>query len=194
MMRLLLLAAGAFFIVGCDGDDGAAGATGAAGGPGADGFSCWDLNQNGVGDLPDEDLNGDGVVDTLDCREPLPMIAVAGKLSSDTGGVLDRFTAVWFEPAAGGARIDAEVAVDGSYTISLDEGDYNAYASRPGYEDVVVAFTVTDGIVNTLDIVLPEVPDGEYITSEQCGWCHTTQYSSFIQTGHPFKLNKVVNG
>ncbi|MBT8111482.1 MAG: hypothetical protein KJO27_12245 [Gammaproteobacteria bacterium] len=193
IMRLLLLAAGAFLVAGCDGDDGAAGAAGAAGGPGVDGFSCWDLNQNGNPD-PDEDLNGDGAINTLDCREPLPMNAVAGKLSSDTGGVLDRFAAVWFEPAAGGARIDAEVAVDGSYTISLDEGDYNAYASRPGYEDVVVAFTVTDGIVNTLDIVLPEVPDGEYITSEQCGWCHTTQYSSFIQTGHPFKLNKVVNG
>ncbi len=56
-----------FGLSGCDGDDGAAGAAGAAGGDGSDGISCWDLNQNGVGDIPDEDINGDGVVDVLDC-------------------------------------------------------------------------------------------------------------------------------
>jgi len=63
-----------FGLSGCEGDDGtagAAGATGAAGSDGTDGtdgVACWDLNQNGVGDLPDEDLNGDGVVDVLDCN------------------------------------------------------------------------------------------------------------------------------
>ena len=192
IQRLLLLAAGAFLVAGCDGDDGAAGAMGAAGGPGTSGFSCWDLNQNGTADA-DEDLNGDGVIDVLDCREPLPSIAVSGKVST-AAGPLDRFTAVWFEPTGGGDRLDAEVAIDGSYTIALDEGDYIAYASRPGYEDVVVnPFAVADGGANALDFVLPEVPDGEYITSEDCGWCHTVEYASFLQTGHPFKLNKVVN-
>ncbi len=34
--------------------------------PGADGADCWDLNGNGEGDL-DEDLNGDGAFDALDC-------------------------------------------------------------------------------------------------------------------------------
>jgi hypothetical protein len=55
---------------GCDGDDGAAGAAGAAGPPGPPGISCWDLNENGIGDLPDEDINGDGVVNVLDCQPP----------------------------------------------------------------------------------------------------------------------------
>jgi len=58
-------------MAGCDGDDGdsgPAGATGVDGAAGSDGISCWDLNENGVGDLPDEDLNGDGVVDVLDCN------------------------------------------------------------------------------------------------------------------------------
>jgi hypothetical protein len=36
--------------------------------PGPAGRSCWDLNDNGVGDLDLEDVNGDGVVDVLDCR------------------------------------------------------------------------------------------------------------------------------
>jgi octaheme c-type cytochrome (tetrathionate reductase family) len=54
----------AFAIAGCEGDDGAPGADGAAG---ADGVACWDLNGNGVGD-PEEDVNGDGVVDVVDCN------------------------------------------------------------------------------------------------------------------------------
>ena len=63
----------AFTIAGCEGDDGAAGADGADGvdgldgAPGAGGVACWDLNANGVGD-PEEDLNGDGAVDVLDCN------------------------------------------------------------------------------------------------------------------------------
>jgi len=40
--RLLLIAASAFLIAGCDGDDGAAGAAGAAGAPGADGSDAVD--------------------------------------------------------------------------------------------------------------------------------------------------------
>lgn len=55
----LLLALG-----GCSGDDGR---DGSAGVPGGDGISCWDLNENGIAD-PEEDTNGDGVVDVLDCQ------------------------------------------------------------------------------------------------------------------------------
>jgi len=29
---------------------------------------CWDLNNNGIGDLPDEDANGDNLVDVADCK------------------------------------------------------------------------------------------------------------------------------
>ncbi len=57
----------AITLAGCEGDDGAPGADGVDGAAGIDGFSCWDLNENGVAD-PDEDLNGDGVVDTQDCN------------------------------------------------------------------------------------------------------------------------------
>jgi len=57
----------AFTIAGCEGDDGAPGADGVDGVNGVDGLACWDLNGNGQGD-PEEDLNGDGVVDVLDCN------------------------------------------------------------------------------------------------------------------------------
>ena len=71
-----------FGLAGCEGDDGTNGAAGpqgvagvdgtdgmdgADGADGADGISCWDLNENGAKDLPDEDINNDGVVDVDDC-------------------------------------------------------------------------------------------------------------------------------
>lgn len=46
------------------GDQGDSGQDGAKGDPG---LSCWDLNENGVRDLPDEDRDGDGDVDVDDC-------------------------------------------------------------------------------------------------------------------------------
>lgn len=55
---------------GDDGSDGAQGPTGPQGLSGANGTACWDLNGNGTGDLPAEDINGDLVVDVLDCTGP----------------------------------------------------------------------------------------------------------------------------
>jgi len=58
-------------LAGCSGDDGNDGAQGPAGQPGADGsngFNCWDLNENGIPDFPEEDLNGDGEINVLDCN------------------------------------------------------------------------------------------------------------------------------
>ena len=48
--------AAVFALTGCEGDDGDDGAPGAQGDAG---LACWYLNENGIKDLPDEDLNGD---------------------------------------------------------------------------------------------------------------------------------------
>jgi len=81
----------AFAIAGCEGDDGldgqdgldgVDGAPGADGADGADGVACWDLNENGIGD-PEEDLNGDGVVDVRDCNAIASGISGAQKLHAD---------------------------------------------------------------------------------------------------------------
>ncbi len=37
--------------------------------PGVDGLNCWDVNGNGTDDI-EEDVNGDGVFDALDCQGP----------------------------------------------------------------------------------------------------------------------------
>jgi len=74
LIPLLSIALLAFTVAGCedgkdgiDGIDGINGAAGAAGPGGVDGVDCWDLNANGAAD-PEEDLNGDGVVDVFDCN------------------------------------------------------------------------------------------------------------------------------
>ena len=54
-------------LAGCDGDDGDDGNDGSDGDPG---LACWDLNENGIKDFPEEDTNGDGVIDVIDCRAP----------------------------------------------------------------------------------------------------------------------------
>jgi OmcA/MtrC family decaheme c-type cytochrome len=78
-----------FGLTGCEGDDGAPGADGtdgtngtpgAAGPPGTDGTdgqACWDLNGNGIGDVAEEDLNLDGVVDVKDCGPGSDAVAAA---------------------------------------------------------------------------------------------------------------------
>jgi octaheme c-type cytochrome (tetrathionate reductase family) len=68
LVSVMFLAAG---MAGCsDGKNGVDGANGAPGTAGEAGLSCWDLNQNGQQDLPDEDINNDGVIDVRDCRAP----------------------------------------------------------------------------------------------------------------------------
>ena len=52
---------------GPQGNDGLQGPVGADGAVGPDGIECWDLNGNGAGDMPAEDINGDLVVDVNDC-------------------------------------------------------------------------------------------------------------------------------
>jgi len=65
---LLLVAALGLGLAGCEGDNGLDGLDGADGLLGADGQACWDIDNNGTGDLPDEDFNNDGVVDVYDCN------------------------------------------------------------------------------------------------------------------------------
>jgi hypothetical protein len=52
---------------GADGEDGQDGEPGQDGEDGEDGLNCWDLDGDGVAD-PEEDINGDGVHNALDCQ------------------------------------------------------------------------------------------------------------------------------
>jgi OmcA/MtrC family decaheme c-type cytochrome len=76
-------------VAGCDGDDGDDGARGPAGSDGDTGLACWDLNENGIKDFPEEDTNGDGEIDVLDCRAP----GAGGGLDLSNPDVVDALVA-----------------------------------------------------------------------------------------------------
>lgn len=100
-------------VAGADGIDGATGPQGVAGTDGqngingSDGFnglSCWDLNGDDITDA-NEDLNGDGYWDTLDCK------GASGVLYLTTNAITEPFPC---EPAAEGA-----VALNSFYTLCV---------------------------------------------------------------------------
>ncbi|MDH3352692.1 MAG: hypothetical protein OEM51_14190, partial [Gammaproteobacteria bacterium] len=135
--RLAALLVLGIFLVGCDGDDGAAGAAGAVG---ADGQECWDLNGNGAGDLPDEDLNDDGLVDVLDCNPTANIVAAAvaeaevEACATCHGGVGEEHTAIY------------DSYVDPS-TLALTINSVTSVADGAGAFDVTVEFSITkDGL------------------------------------------------
>jgi hypothetical protein len=64
------------------GPAGADGADGAAGQDGAPGQDCWDLNSNMRADA-DEDANGDGAVDVLDCQGDVSGVLANGVVNAD---------------------------------------------------------------------------------------------------------------
>lgn len=57
-------------VAGPQGIQGLDGPMGLSGASGEDGIHCWDLNENGIADLPEEDKNSDETVDVLDCVGP----------------------------------------------------------------------------------------------------------------------------
>lgn len=81
---------------GADGPEGPAGPPGPPGADGTDGtdgvdgingLHCYDINQNGQCDLPEEDVNGDGECSVLDCEGPQGIQGEPGPSgsSSNTG-------------------------------------------------------------------------------------------------------------
>jgi len=120
------------------GPAGPAGAAGGAGAPGADaqpGLSCWDLDGDGVGS-PDEDINGDGNYDALDCRgEPGPPGA-DGRPGADgepgaaglPGAAGQSGTCCWDLDGNGIGTRDEDINGDGVY----DAMDCQGVASIPG--------------------------------------------------------------
>ncbi|MEN8135887.1 MAG: hypothetical protein ABFS18_10195 [Thermodesulfobacteriota bacterium] len=100
-------------VAGVDGIDGATGPQGVAGtdgqngangSDGLNGLSCWDLNGDDIADA-NEDVNGDGYWDTLDCR------GTDGVIYLSPNAITEPFPC---EPAAEGA-----VALTSLYTLCV---------------------------------------------------------------------------
>jgi hypothetical protein len=146
-------------ISGCEGDDGAAGA---AGPPGADGISCWDLNQNGIAD-PEEDINGDGVVDVFDCQAPPPSAAIIPGVntafdsitevatSATANGTYDAVSDFTYDAATETITLGAGsvpsgglfVRITGDATLGGVTSSYTLYTFVASNDDIVAANELT---------------------------------------------------
>lgn len=51
-----------------------------------------------------------------------------------------------------------------------------------------------EGAVAEAEEMAAAVTGAEYISSAACGECHEDNYAAFMQSGHPYKLNPVVDG
>ncbi len=123
-----------------------------------------------------------------------PVTTFSGSVVSGSTA-LDEHVALMLTPTGGGTGVSLIVATDGTFSDStVTVGTYSVAATRPGYEDFSQSsYEVVVGTANTLTVDMNALAANTYIGSEDCGLCHETNYASFIQTGHPFKINKVVN-
>ena len=126
---------------------------------------------------------------------PTPPPATTGisGLASGPSGALDDYVMITITPA-GGAEFAA--GTDGTYSkTGLAAGDYTLAATRPGYADYTSpTLTVLDGEVLVHDFTMTALAAGLYIGTQACGVCHTTQLDNHLQSGHPYKITKVVGG
>ncbi len=136
----------AFTLAGCSGDDGNNGQPGADGADGAAGLACWDLNENGVPDIPDEDRNNDGVVDVLDCQivaDTVPVESCA--VCHGDGGIGDAVAAHALPPIEDVTNVAFLVNgpdLDVTFDLAADG------APALGYDQIQRGYR-TDGLVRT---------------------------------------------
>jgi len=115
-------------IEGPQGPPGADGMDGAPGMDGADGINCWDLNGNGEGDITEdetnEDLNGDEVVDVLDCQGPIGLQGLQGPigLPGERGEGLTCENQILIKQLIGGFEL-SQGCVSGPLTVDAGEDE-----------------------------------------------------------------------
>ncbi len=174
------VAVAALLAAGCEGSEGT---TGAAGTDGAAGISCWDLNENGACDADTEDTDGDGECSVTDCAGAEGDPGKDGK-DGDPG-------------KDGEAGKDGTAGTDGAAGISCWDLDGNG-ACDAATEDID-----GDGSCTAADCAGPMGEKGDtgsgfeppsYVGSAKCGECHAAEYAEHMNSGHPYKLTKVVDG
>ena len=108
-----------------DGAAGAIGATGAAGVAGQAGISCWDLNEDGVKSMPDEDTNKDGHINVMDCRAiPSSPAVVTIDVNQTTGASVNQHTRTAYSNFVDSPnRIDLYTGTAGDYISAVYSGD-----------------------------------------------------------------------
>lgn len=123
---------------------------------------------------------------------PPPPTVVVGSIATATAS-LDQFATVELVPVTGDP-VALEVAADGSFRQEVPAGEYTVFAGRPGYEADELGFSVVANQDNTLNITLAALPAMSYIGHNDCAVCHQDYFDGYIQSGHPHKIKKIVDG
>ncbi|MER3376733.1 MAG: hypothetical protein RIM83_18980 [Allomuricauda sp.] len=122
-------------IDGKDGTNGTNGVDGVDGADGADGINCWDLNGDGIANMTGEyteDVNGDQVVDALDCQGADGQGTTAGRIIVDVSAVVEGTNPVTLDSATYPelAALTQEVLATHAVLVYLSNG--STYISIPG--------------------------------------------------------------
>jgi hypothetical protein len=128
--------------------------------------------------------------------DPAPAATrLAGQASNNaTAAPLDDYVSITLVPDAGGANIPVPCDAQGRYSVEIPAGTYTLMATRVGYQDYQQAgVNVVADTTTPLDFNLVPLAANTYISSLACSECHATRYAEFRRTGHPYKINKVVN-
>lgn len=123
---------------------------------------------------------------------PPPPTVVLGSVGT-AAGPLDQFATLTMVPASG-VPITLSVSSTGSFQQQVAPGTYTVLADRPGYAPAEQAFQVVANTNNTLNVTLAALPAKTYIGHNDCAVCHQDYYDGYINSGHPNKIIKVVDG
>ncbi len=134
---------------------------------------------------------------------PPPTVTEGSVINTDNDDPLDTFVQLYFYPYSGLTTLEIpengiKVAVDsnGNYdTRSIGAGQWLVRGFRVGYEQFDDGpFTIIKNQTNVLpEFAFSPLPPFEYVTSMGCAECHADEYAIFRRSGHPYKINKVVN-
>jgi len=152
-------------LAGCGGSDGNDGAAGAAGPAGDSCLACWDLNENGIADLPDEDLNGDGVVDVLDCN------ALANQSDAEVQAAIAASKSESCETCHSGAGEEHQAIYDqyvdeSDLTLTFEQADVTSVANGDGTFTITLLFNVTKAGLPLNDPTLSSLDQKRFYTAE----------------------------
>ncbi len=171
--------AGATGTVGATGEQGPQGLAGAEGETGEAGINCWDSNLNHINDIS-EDINGDGVWNTQDCRTTItdtqspevvfnhqhmceafanlgqyPEGCPSDTHTVPTGTITQIFPAQLFEDGTGGYTSCTALPSEGLLTINIrDVVNSEGNDEKHAYYELEGAYIAADIIMSKNGVIL----------------------------------------
>ena len=138
-----------------------------------------------------------GCSDSDDLPPPSPPTPTSGTLNGtadDGTKPLDEYVEITITPTGGGDSVVVNTDANGAYSASLTPGKYDLTATRPGYANYSLSeLEIKSGESTIHNFSMTALAANTYIGSSNCVMCHETKVATFVNSAHPYKLNKVVN-